>query len=91
VTGRCLIPERRELALPQPTWDSLVRRLGLSPREAEVVRGIMEDRSERSIASQLGLSPNTVHTHLVRLYHKLGVGSRTGLVVRVFAEYAAME
>jgi DNA-binding CsgD family transcriptional regulator len=83
-------PPPRTLVLPPCIWERLRLALCLSGRELEILRGVMEDRSERGIGVQLGVSPNTVHTHLVRLYQKLGVNSRTGLVVRVFAEYVAL-
>lgn len=37
------------------------------------------------------MSPHTVHTHLERLYKKLGVANRSRLIVRVFAEYVHLE
>jgi DNA-binding CsgD family transcriptional regulator len=39
------------------------------------------------IADHLGISPHTVHTHIERLYRKVGVASRVSLVRRVFVEY----
>ena len=37
------------------------------------------------------MSPHTVHTHLERLYKKLGVANRSRLIVRVSAEYVHLE
>ena len=34
----------------------------------------------------LGISPHTVHTHLERLYRKLGVGSRVALTTKIAFE-----
>lgn len=64
-------------------WERAVRDLNLSGREQEIARAIFDDRTESSIAEKLGISPHTVHTHVERLYRKLGVGSRTQLVLRV--------
>lgn len=48
----------------------------LSARE-RVVLGLLEERlTVAEMASRLFVSPNTVKTHLQRLYRKLGVGSR---------------
>ena len=68
-------------------WHSLDTALGLSPREAGIVRSVFDGASERRIADQLGLSPHTVHTYLWRIYRKLHVQSREELLIRVFAEF----
>jgi DNA-binding NarL/FixJ family response regulator len=73
----------------EPQWHAVGARLGTSERELEIVRGVLHDRKQSAIASQLGISTHTVHTHLVRLYLKLGVRSRMELAMRVMAEHAA--
>ena len=72
------------------TWESVSRSLRLSGRETEIVQGVFDDQKEEAIASELGISRHTVHTHLERLYHKLSVRSRVELLVRVFAEYVSL-
>jgi DNA-binding NarL/FixJ family response regulator len=52
----------------------------LSAREIEVLRLLVAGASNRAIAAQLGLSENTVKTHLSRIFGKLGVQSRTEAV-----------
>ena len=66
-------------------WRAVARSLGLSTRERQIAQRIFDDRKECVIADELGISPHTVHTHLERLYHKVGVGSRCELVVRFVA------
>lgn len=61
----------------------LARRLSLSPREVEVARGVLLDEKEFAIALNLGISVHTVHTHLERMYRKLGVSSRLQLAVEL--------
>jgi DNA-binding CsgD family transcriptional regulator len=68
-------------------WQAVVERLQLSDREIEIVRGMFDDHKESAIAARLGISPHTVHTHVVRLYLKLGVRSRPELIMRVTAEH----
>ena len=51
---------------------------GLSPREAEVMRLVMDGWTNERIAESLFLSPRTVHAHLTSIYRKLGVANRTG-------------
>lgn len=52
----------------------------LTAREAEVLRMAATGVSVDVIASRLGVSPNTVKTHLTHLYAKLGVRGRTDAV-----------
>ncbi|MER7455000.1 response regulator transcription factor [Nocardia beijingensis] len=54
----------------------------LSRREIEVLRLVSDGRSNREIARQLFLSETTVKSHLVHIYGKLGVRSRTSAVAR---------
>lgn len=65
--------------LSPEAWDYLAHRLGMSHRERQIAQGILADRKELAIAHHLGVSAHTVHTHLERLYRKLGVGSRLQL------------
>lgn len=54
----------------------------LSPRELDVLRQVAKGRSNREVAKKLFLSEATVKTHLVHVFDKLGVDSRTGAVTR---------
>lgn len=58
---------------PQPT---------LTTRELEVVRAVAEGATNRQAAASLHLSEATVKTHLVHVFDKLGVTSRTAAVAR---------
>ena len=71
-------------------WSVLRESLGLSPRELQVVRELLDDPTEQAIADRLAISRHTVHTHLERIFRKLGVNSRAGVIVRLFEEYATM-
>ncbi|MGE3180394.1 MAG: response regulator transcription factor [Phycisphaerae bacterium] len=68
-------------------WQALRRQLALSPRELQVIQRICDDEKEVGIAANLGISVHTVHTHIERIYRKLGVSSRCALVVRIFSRY----
>jgi two-component system nitrate/nitrite response regulator NarL len=52
----------------------------LSPREIEVLRLAADGLSVLDIARELCVSANTAHTHLSRIYLKLGVHSRIGAI-----------
>lgn len=60
-----------------------VEGLGLTQREAEVIRLAAEGRTNREIADLLGISPLTVRKHLEHAYPKLGVGNRTAAAARL--------
>lgn len=77
--------------IPDAVWESLGSHLRLAPREIQVIQGVFDDRKEIAIADELGISQHTVHTYLERVYRKLSVGSRVGLVVRVMAEIMDQE
>ncbi len=51
--------------------------LGISKREYEVLQLLAEGHSNQEIAENLVVSPNTVKSHLTRLYQKLDVTRRT--------------
>ena len=71
-------------------WDEIACNLRLSGRELEIVRGIFDDLTESAIAERLQISSHTVHSHLERLYHKLGVTGRVKLLLRVIETYLAL-
>jgi DNA-binding NarL/FixJ family response regulator len=52
------------------------RQIALSDREEEILRMVCEGRSNRDIASRLGVSEGTVKSHLRTIYRKLNVTSR---------------
>jgi len=52
----------------------------LSPRELDVLRLVADGAANRRIAQQLVLSEATVKSHLVHIFTKLGVDSRTAAV-----------
>lgn len=53
----------------------------LSPRERAVAGLVVQGMRNREIAAELGITEGTVKVHLHKAYEKLGVGSRTELVI----------
>jgi DNA-binding NarL/FixJ family response regulator len=56
--------------------------LGVSGREIEVLELLAAGRSNKEIAARLDVSPNTVKTHVAKLYDKLEVRRRTQAILR---------
>lgn len=56
----------------------------LSPREIEVVDHVLQGKSNKQIALQLGITERTVEFHLKNVYTKLGIGSRMELAVKLW-------
>ena len=57
----------------------------LTERELEVLRLLAAGRSNAGMAAELFVEQSTVKTHLIHLYSKLGVHSRTQAVARARA------
>ena len=56
--------------------------LGITDREREVLQLLADGRSNKEIAARLGLSPNTVKTHVASLLEKLQAARRTEAILR---------
>ncbi len=52
----------------------------LTRREKDIVSELLDGHGNREIAQRLGVSAQTVKNGLSKLYRKLGVGGRVGLV-----------
>ncbi len=50
---------------------------GLSPREVEVLRLVVEGLLNKQIAGRLGITERTVKAHLTSAYQRIGVADRT--------------
>ncbi len=51
----------------------------LTPREAEIMAKVLEGLSNKAIAAKLGISDNTLKTHLKHIYGKLGISNKRDL------------
>lgn len=67
---------------------AIERRCGLTPRETAVFELLAYGRDSTYIEKELGISPNTVKTHVRNIYGKLGVSGRQELISLVEAEPA---
>ncbi len=74
---------RYYLVRHQPKVSQEVR---LSPRELAIAQLVAQGLPNKCIGHQLGITHWTVATYLRRIFNKLGVSSRTTMIVRLLAE-----
>lgn len=65
--------------------DAAIASMGISGREVEVLEMLAAGHANKVIARQLDISPNTVKTHLAKLFEKLEVASRTQAIQKARA------
>ncbi len=73
---------RRSAATPFEPNTRVRETLGVSDREFEVLTLLAQGRSNKEIAKQLDVSPNTVKTHVASLFEKLEAKRRTEAISR---------
>lgn len=73
--------------LSKAAWCAIAESLGFTKRQIEILRGVFDGKKEAAIADDLGISPHTIHTHMERIYHKLGISGRLDLVQFIMAEF----
>jgi DNA-binding response OmpR family regulator/DNA-binding CsgD family transcriptional regulator len=75
--GEPVVIELQSQAAPGP---NALLKLGLTPREAEVLFWITEGKTSPEIGIILNSSRRTVEKHSERIFEKLGVGNRTAAI-----------
>jgi len=73
--GQQLTPQQP--AYPFTVNTAALKALGVSPREYTVLELMAAGQSNKEIARSLDISPNTVKTHIARVFEKLGAARRT--------------
>lgn len=62
------------------------KKLGLTPREFEVLNWLAQGQCNKQIAKQLGIEEQTVRNHLRPIFQKFGVTRRTELLVKLYEQ-----
>jgi DNA-binding CsgD family transcriptional regulator len=83
--GRTLLLEERPAG--PPTLQA-IRSLGLTDRQAQLLRLLAIGRTARQVASDLGISPGTVTKHLENIYTRLGVNTRAQALARIYDRHS---
>ena len=80
-------PMERDMLLLErrvdPVSDDRLTALGLTRRESEVMRLLVDGQTTEGVAESLSISPHTAHRHIRNAYSKLGVRSRAAAVAKV--------
>jgi DNA-binding CsgD family transcriptional regulator len=84
--------QRRVAVIVEPAHPArivplLMSAYGLTEREQDVTRLVLQGESTTSIAERLVVSAHTVQQHLKSIFEKVGVRSRRDLVGKVFFSY----
>ncbi len=72
--GRALTPRAATTVFEKN--QAALKSLGITDREYAVLEQLADGLSNKEIAAALHVSPNTIKTHIARLYEKLDVGQR---------------
>ena len=65
----------------------LKKRVHVTPRELEVIQGVVAGKTNIEIAHQLSVSQKTVEKHLFNVFEKLGVYSRSAVALWAIREH----
>ncbi len=78
--GHAVLDARAWMAVARGEGGSRPATDRLTPRELEVLRLLAKGLTNRQIASELGVSMETIKTHVERICHRVGASDRTGAV-----------
>ena len=76
-----MITDQKVEAPGRSERETVQQRLGLTPREVEILQLMATSQTNRDIAEQLFIGEETVRTHVKRILHKLDQPNRTQAVL----------
>lgn len=65
------------------TISEAIDRYGLTPREAQVLKGMLKGRDNYDIGDEMAISVFTIKKHIMNIYKKLDISSRTQLFKKI--------
>jgi DNA-binding NarL/FixJ family response regulator len=79
------VPAAAPVAPPLPVQPQRMslERLPITPRQQEVLQGLLQGKPNKLIAAELSISGETVKDHVAAIFRALGVSSRTQAVLAV--------
>jgi DNA-binding NarL/FixJ family response regulator len=76
---------RTELPCGRQLWHDIAEELALSPQQRRLVELLLLGYQDKQIAQAMNLSVPTVRTYLKRIFDRVGVTDRVGLLLHLFA------
>jgi DNA-binding NarL/FixJ family response regulator len=77
------VEEPPALIIAPEAWEKIVTLLQLSSQQSRIVALILRGFCDKKIAVELGIRVATVRTHLRKVFERVNVEDRVGLVLRV--------
>jgi len=72
--------------IPAQELAELRVRLGLSPRQTEVVTHLLSGKADKQIAREMNITVPTVRMHMGRLFREFGAHDRVELILCLLAK-----
>jgi DNA-binding NarL/FixJ family response regulator len=85
LTGTASPTPRTELPCGHQLWLAMADELALSPQQRRIVELLLLGYQDKQIAKALTISVPTVRTYLKRIFDRVGVADRVGLLLHLFA------
>ncbi len=76
-------PGQAALTAPPPPRPQALDKLSITPRQQDVLHGLLLGKPNKLIANELGISADTVKDHVQAIFRALGVRTRTQAVLAV--------
>lgn len=74
----CLVTLTKQNAV---RWSTLIKQYGLTPKEVLLVQAINRKKKLQQLTVEMGVTYNTLATHLKAIYRKMGIHSQAELIV----------
>lgn len=79
------------LPISAAAWRHVSKQLQLSPQQIIIVELILRGQRDKQIAAVMKIGLPTIRTYLARIYARLAVRDRVGLILHVVAKASSVE